>query len=414
MPREPCYRLTGPEPEFIETGTVPDESTYTPGQLEERVEKKVKSLPDRFDAFFNDIELLDKGDYFDPEGWGSGWFELLDINEDEPLAEQFTYSRSEPITDRNTPATQFGRQLGGMMQKLMLRPRGVEMDEVRTELVWGFIQGVSREEYDVQFTTECTTKLEERAENEAKEYHEIKEKASDSLEQVVAPFNQENKRVLEVLEDQDIAPGECLPGGVLEEIKRDVGIKDVQATPLSAADSVDSVDEAITQERVQRVVKENRLIEKRQLIESLKDGQKRIEDEEWNEVAVVDVLKNIPREEPATTRTITEKVEAGTVNAIAKIGLYLAGKDDLGNDPWQGPPLLQLKTNERSFSEWEWVLEPFGKALVHYLPNTDLPRLYTDTEIHAYLNDIPDDVIEDAVDALLDHREGSDGLTEAE
>ena len=405
MPRESCQRLTEPEPEYVETGNVPDGYTYTRGMLKKRVKRKVNLLPDRFDALFRDIGILNRNGYLNTETWRNTRIDLL-TDEEDPTG-KFTDQSTYP-TDEESPAITFGRELGKMINRLMSPGESKGYDDLRTDFVWGFIQGIGpqppRGPSNNRFAVDCTEKVEERAKNTRAEYNKAVETTITWANQLRKNAASDNERVRETLETQDIGPEKWLMAVVRDEIKRETGIKDVRATSLSS--TVDSIEEVITHERVQRLITEKNLLGKQQLVYSIERGREDAADIDRNGIPGTDVLLNVPSKGVVTTRKIAEVIDTAKSSLaplapVAAIGQHLSGERDLEGRSWNEPPVFEIDTdNAVDFAHWNWRLLPYGEILKHRVharakyEGLPLPTLGEARP----LRDIPDEVVEAALD----------------
>jgi hypothetical protein len=386
------YRLLDAERHKAETDTVPDEVDYTPKELEKRVRKRVNLLPNRFEALFNDIELLSENGYLDAGLWGDNWCDLLDTGR--------------PTSNEKSPAVTFGRRLGSMASRVVRQSSNIERGDVLTDLAWGFMQGIGPQSpgglTNNRFTDECAEKIGERANNATALYVQGVENITRRNSQESENVTTENELLREFLEVQEIEPKDWLIGAVRDDIKRENGIKDVRATPLS--ETVDSVEDAIAREHVQRIVNENDLLKKQRLLDSIEWSREQVENIERDGISATEVLLNVPPKDTVTTREISEQVDTENLPHVPVItlGEYLSNNHEIDGEGWDRPEVFDIDPNADNYTRQEWNLRPYGQILKHHIQTrAEFPELPHPTLRESRpLRDLPEDIIEAALDDL--------------
>lgn len=403
------YKLNNGERIFLRDD---DSGSEHPSRRREGIKSKANLLPERFEALFEDVELLHDNGY--SRKWTADWIRFLELkipfSRDDLAAQLGTDETKEQhefgFESEHLPAMKFGRSLGRMASQL---PQ-LHMDrtDLLIDIVWGFVGGISPSggDDDKQFETECVGRLQERIEVESIAHAQAQGDAIEALKTHGGRLDEEDKRVREALEEEEIEQGKWLTAAVKHALKKQAGIRDTKATPLSV--KVSSVEDTITPERIREIVEENNFIQKQQLLHIVEKGYDQIKAVEQSSVPATEVLSNVPSDSYVSTREIAEEIDTvekvkTALPPVAKIGLYLSGKRDIDGGSWDGPPLLVVDDSSADIlSRWQWSLRPYGQIVKHRVQtDAQYPGLPTPTIGETRpLRDLPKQIVEEALDEL--------------
>jgi len=361
MPYQP-YRLIKTERHFAERGEVPPDSSWRPSQLEDNVVEKVELLPQRFETLLDDIELLYENGYLGPEHFGDALLELFEIKEDDDLASQFTYS----VTGRqlkNSGSVEFGRKLGRMVSQLLLFPTGLERDEVRADVVWGFMEGIGgyRAPEDGSFTAKCTERHQRRIKRKA-EHKPPVEDIKQLRERLTKQRERERNQIREILNARGVEPTNL----IIDRVRHDLFDREGMNSPVRRMAGMDTLEEGdTTPERVGEILKKGRWEEKQAAMNYLQDGAEIFESTTWDSTAAIEVLTEIP-EGKNTCRQIAEGMDPNATT-VAKLGLFLSAEAEIDGEKWDGPPATRVSRSDgRSPARWVLETKAFGEAITRY------------------------------------------------
>lgn len=386
----PTDRLTDDQRTYLETGDAP--RSHRPHELEPKIATKINHLPARIDALFEDIDVLAEAEYLDVENWGDSWFELFDVDTDDDIAAQFTYSLEDSLSYPAASVT-FGKQLGEMVAQLMLYPKAMEYSDVQTDIVWGFIQGIAprsaRE--TTQFKMNCTERLEARASAEKEARAETTEQFKQHVEKMKDVGEQREKRIREYLDAINLEPTSRIVSDMKNGLEEELGIEYEYGCFVGRESTV----EKITPELVHKIVDERRLAARQTLRKYLSDGNETLESTTYDdEVSAADVLRGIPANGMETIREIAEREEMKNPT-VAKLGEFLASDSTVSGDEWHLPPVVRVeKPDGVSFADWMLETTPFGTALRSYSNAHETMRQITP------LHPIPETVLDNALDEI--------------
>ena len=366
------YRLSLQEKAYLRSG---DTGSYTPSRLDESIEKKVNYLPERFEALFEDIELLNEAERLDDEKWEGELTELLDT-ENKGLYEK-TGSDGVPYEFDLSPR-QFGEQLGRMVDRLMLYPSDSPMVWIQTELAWGFIESICLGETKFWGGGDDTERraIMELVISNIVEEHERREKKNqaeaESTQSLLAESDEVHRKIRAALEQEGVDPPTWLVLRIENSIRR---------FRRTGPDTEPSFAEKFTPEAIQATYKKDRLPEKHRMIELFRDDRDHLRSIEWDDLVVADIIEHIPMDEDISTRSLSELVDSDSLSAVARTGTYLAGEDELNQEDLIERPIIDLhRENGDIYTEWVWGFTTYGRGFKCYtqLPETILQSPFED------------------------------------
>ncbi|WP_254542788.1 hypothetical protein [Halomarina pelagica] len=392
------YRLLETEREFIETGEVPEASSYKPSMLEKRVQEKIDLLPHRIETLREDVELLDQAGYLDVETWTEGWLELLELDEqdsDRDFLSAFEFSYTENGVHGSNPA-KVGYQLGRMTKRLLaLQPHRIDQRDTHADVIWGFVVGLALE-YTTLDEHESTkadilARLQKRADEDTARRQELDE----ALQAGVSPplsITRPTEKTREILQNAGVESSDQLVREINRAIAKEHGMDEAWELGLSAEHTV---EELLTPQTVLRALRENKLLERRELGSILKADAERLADKGGTPSAL-DVFKEVRDNEGSSSREIAEGLNQyhDWTSNVTRVAEDLAATADETDrirefEIWKDRPLLHGDKYEG------WKLTAYGRALGCYLKshNTTVGEITP-------LWQIPEDVIEVAIDEL--------------
>jgi hypothetical protein len=366
-----AYRLTEKERTYLETGEPP--GTYTPAEIEQRIEEKIELISDRFEHLSNDVELLREEGYLDVESWASGWLELMDVElpeaaADDGLRDAFTRKSSEKEWYTHaTPPGEFGYEVGDMLYHLMLLPRGVNREDVYLDLAWGVVQGIYW--FTDEHTYEGIKRLEERSQRKLKADDRLSQFA-DFAEQMGDLGDEIDDRIEEILKSEGIEP----TPGLVREIHNEAENEREELPFMVWGSGEEAIVEAYTPELVNEVIEEKRILEKRQMREIVEDDAELLDEKAGSPSAravLLDLLESeneVDSSGEVASRLNENKDWTSRVTTVAR---DLAGVKN-GNAGWKHRDIW----DDRPVVEGDrdgWKTTAYGEVVAEYLQANDTP-----------------------------------------
>lgn len=356
------YKLAPQEKAYLREG---EAGGSTPSRLEESIERKVAYLPDRLEALVGDIELLDETGWLSGDQWEERVTRVLDPYE-RNLYEK-TGGDGVPYEFDLSPEW-FGERLGRMVDQLMDYQEDSPIVRIQTELVWGFIKGVCLGEtkfLDGGGSTEREVVMDFVIDNVNGQYEQRKKDkkaGAESLKSSAAESKKAHEKIRAVLEEEGIEPPTWLVLRIENSI-RHFGRTD--------PDTEASFAGKFTSETIRAAYKEDRLPEKRRIIEKFEDDWEQLRSIEWEGLTAADVIEYIPVDGSISTRVLSKRVDVGTLSGVVKLGEYLAGKDDVKEETIERP-IVTLQRGGKNYGEWELEFTPYGRGFRSYLELSDV------------------------------------------
>lgn len=132
--------LSTAEQEFLTSGTL---GGYRKSRLEDRVNTKVKGLPDRLSRLVDDVDLISTSDHLDSEVRQQVWKDLLrETTPDHIEAPEMDllqlYTTQRPLT----PPQELGQFIGSFTHDLLRNPADIDREELIAHVIFGFVKGI--------------------------------------------------------------------------------------------------------------------------------------------------------------------------------------------------------------------------------------------------------------------------------
>jgi hypothetical protein len=362
------YRLTSRERNWADTG---EAGTDRPSRLQKNIRDKRDLLDARFRDLFEDIEVLDREGYFEPQEWEDGWRDLMRIGKNRDLQEEFIFEpRHEPMWS-STPAFRFGKDLGEMVRQLMLYPQGIEDENVWSDLILGFIEELCFTEWDdhPRIRGDYMESLLEKVKHKSEiRFNEIATEEEEFFEKVYGGNNPREK-LKEEIRDAISESGE-----IPYEEHRQIRLLSSDIFHI-LAENQDSrepeMEEEITPTLVERVVDEHDLLIRRELSSKINQDIQNLRKIESNDIKGTDIIGNFPEViGTATSREIALSIGGsdGSVKKnlpeVVKLCLCLSDERDMDGLNWSSYNLLKRDIGSPDeYGKREWELTEYGKAV---------------------------------------------------
>lgn len=337
--RREAYRLTDRERDYIRTSNA---GTDRPSRLRNNIRTKRDRLPERFRELFLDVEVLELGDYFEPQEWEDGWKRLINMRSQEQIKREYL---------------KFGRRLGVMTRRLTLYPDDPSESDIWADFIFGFLDGLCFHLWENhprrrdELLQELLTKVEDRAE------HVFDERASEEMEWFNEYTDRNQKRRKGIQEIEDILESEGIeqPKSIALQVYRLFGGRTYSPNP-----------DEITKDEVVDIVGTNELVLRRELQAEIDQDIEELETCLWGDLSALDLLQNIPdTPEPISSRQIANKIDSPQkhLNSVVKLGLFLVGEEELNGELWDGMKVMELVESEDTYGDRKWRLTDYGKAV---------------------------------------------------
>ena len=385
-------RLSNQEYEYLKNGEVPDSDTR--GKIENRARGRRDKLPERLEILFGDVEHLHRNGMLDDSEWLDRWIQWMAMEDIEngvsPEEERrlYEYELGPPAAHR------LGQNVGRMMAQLIPDDYGNDREDVKDDLLLGFVQGLYPGEMPASEITEGS--IDEINEEAIAEIIEevgdrVREKAFESAEAARQSRTKYDPRVKR--EARETARGHIedmfMQGSLTERVTEGVETDTISSASLNVVmdalfnefgpawyypenDDVEEVgwdDIPITEQEVREVIEERELGDDIGFWDMVEDDLQVAQEGTWSDISPYEVLDSIRRREGgANARSIANELsesDMGNVPYMQEVILpelngqeVDRGKIDHGR--WSERPLVEREGEQWWLTEYGEVLLDFG------------------------------------------------------